>query len=153
MREQEQIFGNGHLAPFQGSQALTSFSLFHTSFMAIIWMFENQHFHDAWIPFDRQNQLRLEFAYRHHDELARHFKDVSGKAVHVKPRPLRLKDVKEDEEDPSAYELIQYKHNCISIVLKDSHFHEPITLYPLMLLGSLSDRDILVTRMGGSLEC
>ncbi|KAI9243926.1 hypothetical protein BDA99DRAFT_529745 [Phascolomyces articulosus] len=155
--------------------------------MAIIWMFENQHFNDAWIPFDTINQKRLEFAYRHHDELAQHFKDP-GKVIvtttttsttntHTKQQPRNkisslppppstttnnnnttsttlaktaaafLQNIDLDEEDPSAFDLIQFNHNCISIVLKDSHFNEPVTLYPHMLLASLSDRDILVARM------
>ncbi|KAI7852028.1 hypothetical protein BDC45DRAFT_588552 [Circinella umbellata] len=138
--------------------------------MAIIWMFENQNFNDAWVPFDTINQKRLEFTYRHHDELAQHFKDSLGtKSVTKQPRNKILvtttatiatppttggkissilkSNIDIDEEDPSAFDLIQFKHNCISIVLKDSHFDEPITLYPHMLLASLSDKDILVARM------
>ncbi|KAG2225261.1 hypothetical protein INT45_001485 [Circinella minor] len=143
--------------------------------MAIIWMFENQNFNDAWVPFDTINQKRLEFTYRHHDELAQHFKESLGtKNVIKQPRnkisvtttaamvtspPLPTtttggkissilkNNIDIDEEDPSAFDLIQFKHNCISIVLKDSHFDEPITLYPHMLLASLSDKDILVARM------
>ena len=142
--------------------------------MAIIWMFENQNFNDAWVPFDTINQKRLEFTYRHHDELAQHFKYSSGTknvskqsrnkisattttAMTTSTKPATATEgrissiiqssIDTDEEDPSAFDLIQFRHNCISIVLKDSHFDGPITLYPHMLLASLPDRDILVARM------
>lgn len=35
----------------------------------VIWFFENVQFTDAWIPFDRANQKKLEYVYRHHEEL------------------------------------------------------------------------------------
>jgi hypothetical protein len=35
----------------------------------VIWFFENNQFANAWIPFDRINQKKLEYVYRHHEEL------------------------------------------------------------------------------------
>lgn len=35
----------------------------------VTWFFENSQFTDAWIPFDRSNQKKLEYVYRHHEEL------------------------------------------------------------------------------------
>ncbi|CAO3626515.1 unnamed protein product [Mucor hiemalis] len=35
----------------------------------VTWFFENSQFADAWIPFDRNNQKKLEYVYRHHEEL------------------------------------------------------------------------------------
>ncbi|OAD65682.1 hypothetical protein PHYBLDRAFT_72404 [Phycomyces blakesleeanus NRRL 1555(-)] len=107
----------------------------------VIWFFENSQFVDAWVPFDRENQKKLEFVYRHHDELLADLcleKDIRS----VTPRF----EVDKDEEDESAYEDLQYTHHCISVVLRDSHFEEAITLYPAMLLGCLPSRDILIAR-------
>lgn len=35
----------------------------------VTWFFENNQFANAWIPFDRNNQKKLEYVYRHHEEL------------------------------------------------------------------------------------
>lgn len=109
-----------------------------------IWLFENRDFNDAWIPFDRANQKKLEFIYRHHDALLKHFATTAGstKCINI----ISKQEIDEEEEDGTAFHQIQYTDNCISITLHDSHFQEPIVLYPHMLLGCLSDRDILVAR-------
>lgn len=112
----------------------------------VIWLFENRRFSDdAWVPFDRPNQKKLEYIYRHHDELVRLLTDNDNNNNNLTTKKNTIK-IDDDEEDPSAFAQIQYKHNCISIVLEDSHFDEPITLYPHMLLGCLTDRDILIAR-------
>jgi hypothetical protein len=99
----------------------------------VTWFFENNQFTDAWIPFDRNNQKKLEYVYRHHEEILN------------KKTALQF-TIDLDEEDASIHSDIQYDHNCIYIRLKDSHFEQDITLYPVMLLGSLPDRDILIVR-------
>lgn len=44
-------------------------SLHHINCSMVTWFFENSQFTDAWIPFDRSNQKKLEYVYRHHEEL------------------------------------------------------------------------------------
>jgi hypothetical protein len=103
----------------------------------VTWFFENNQFTDAWIPFDRKNQKKLEYVYRHHEEILNSLN---------KKTTLQVKNIDLDEEDASIHSDIQYDHNCIYISLMDSHFEQAITLYPVMLLGSLPDRDILIVR-------
>lgn len=98
----------------------------------VTWLFENHQFTNAWIPFDRVNQKKLEYVYRHYEEI----ENKKDSQIQV--------DL--EEEDPSIHSLIEYKNNCIYVVLKDTHFEQPITLYPILLLGSLPDRDILIIR-------
>jgi hypothetical protein len=108
----------------------------------VIWFFENNQFANAWVPFDRANQKKLEYIYRHHDDLVYQLseeKSVSNK------NQVKF-DIDSEEEDDSAHSLIQFEHNCIHVILRDSHFEHEITLYPAMLLGSLPDRDILIVR-------
>ncbi|KAI8977674.1 hypothetical protein BDF20DRAFT_876239 [Mycotypha africana] len=167
----------------------------------VTWFFENNHFTNAWIPFDRKNQKKLEYVYRHHEEFIKHMKDKetevseslqqqdttiascnatatspttvtsstnaqTGTAItniptteinfvnnHRKaptmptiPKPVTIKDIDSDEEDSSVHSSIQYGHNCLYIKLIDSHFEQPITLYPALLLGSLPERDFLIIR-------
>ncbi|CDH50549.1 predicted protein [Lichtheimia corymbifera JMRC:FSU:9682] len=118
-----------------------------------IWLFENQNFHEAWVPFDRNNQRKLEYVFIHHDSLVRHLLEKT-------PLEELLPDnntIDLDEQDPSAIDLVKLNKpdegsdedddgHALSIMLKDSHFTEPITVYPHMLLGCLTDRDILVAR-------
>lgn len=120
-----------------------------------IWLFENQHFQEAWVPFDRHNQRKLEYVFIHHDILVRHL-------LEKKPLEELLPDnntIDMDEQDPSAIDLVKLNKpddgddnvheddgHALSIILKDSHFIEPITVYPHILLGCLSDRDILIAR-------
>lgn len=122
-----------------------------------IWLFENQHFHEAWVPFDRNNQRKLEFVFIHHDSLVRHLLEKT-------PLEELIPDnntIDLDEQDPTAIDLVKLNKpdegggggdedgddgHALSIMLKDSHFTEPITVYPHMLLGCLTDRDILVAR-------
>ncbi|KAL7329287.1 hypothetical protein PS15p_212312 [Mucor circinelloides] len=114
-----------------------------SSHTMVIWFFENNHFANAWIPFDRSNQKKLEYVYRHHEEIIRFWDQKKNDIV----SPLTTDTLIDlDEEDDSVHPDIQYDHNCIYINLKDSHFEHAITLYPIMLLGSLPDRDILILR-------
>lgn len=109
----------------------------------VIWLFENNQFTNAWIPFDRSNQKKLEYAYRHHEEIIQLLNQKKNDSI----PPLTIASfIDLDEEDDSIHSDIQYDQNCIYISLKDSHFEETITLYPTMLLGSLPDRDILIIR-------
>ncbi|KAI8388607.1 uncharacterized protein BYT42DRAFT_240778 [Radiomyces spectabilis] len=111
-----------------------SFSITDSGWLMAIWYFENSQFDNAWIPFDRGNQKKLEFIYRHHDQLLlNNFKEA-------------IDDIDKEEEDPTASQALQFDHNCLSITLRDSHFQDPITLYPAVLLGCLPDRDILISR-------
>lgn len=109
----------------------------------VTWFFENNQFTNAWIPFDRQNQKKLEYVYRHHEQLLQYIK--SNKHLSLQDS-TSIKDIDQDEEDGSVHALIQYGYNCLYIQLADSHFEQEITLYPAMLLGSLPDRDILIVR-------
>ena len=120
-----------------------------------IWLFENQHFHEAWVPFDRNNQRKLEYVFIHHDSLVRHLLEKTPLEELLDNNSIDM-----DEQDPSAVDLVKLNKpdddddggsqeddgHALSIMLKDSHFTEPITIYPHMLLGCLSDRDILIAR-------
>ncbi|KAG2231274.1 hypothetical protein BDF21DRAFT_466125 [Thamnidium elegans] len=108
----------------------------------VTWFFENNQFANAWIPFDRINQKKLEYVYRHHEELIQF---ILSQQQHLLQDTI-IKDIDLDEEDDSIHEFIQYDHNCLYVRLNDSHFEQEITLYPAMLLGSLPDRDILIVR-------
>ncbi|KAI7880789.1 uncharacterized protein EV154DRAFT_606215 [Mucor mucedo] len=108
----------------------------------VTWFFENNQFANAWIPFDRSNQKKLEYVYRHHELLIKHIKDSSGSLQDS----TSIKEIDQDEEDGSIHRFIKYDYNCLYIQLSDSHFEQEITLYPAMLLGSLPDRDILIVR-------
>ncbi|KAI8647418.1 hypothetical protein BD408DRAFT_408523, partial [Parasitella parasitica] len=109
----------------------------------VIWFFENNHFTNAWIPFDRNNQKKLEYVYRHHEEIVQLWNQKTFDTI----SPLTTTTAIDlDEEDDSIHPDIQCDCNYIYINLKDSHFDQTITLYPTMLLGSLPDRDILIIR-------
>lgn len=118
------------------------FTSFYRTAM-VIWFFENNHFANAWIPFDRSNQKKLEYVYRHHEQIVALWNQKQNDTI----SPLTIDTLIDlDEEDDSIHPDIQYDHSCIYINLKDSHFEHTITLYPTMLLGSLPDRDILIIR-------
>ena len=109
----------------------------------VTWFFENNQFTNAWIPFDRSNQKKLEYVYRHQEEIIQLLNQKKNDSI---PPLTTSSFIDLDEEDDSIHSDIQYDHNCIYIILKDSHFEQTITLYPTMLLGSLPDRDILIIR-------
>jgi hypothetical protein len=111
----------------------------------VTWFFENNQFANAWIPFDRSNQKKLEYVYKHHEQLIQHMQQDSSSSLQHHDC-TRIKDIDLDEEDASIHQFIQYDYNCLYIQLIDSHFEQEITLYPAMLLGSLPDRDILIVR-------
>ncbi|KAI9360727.1 hypothetical protein BD770DRAFT_471315 [Pilaira anomala] len=111
----------------------------------VTWFFENNQFTDAWIPFDRVNQKKLEYVYRHHEELMELILKQEELLLQEKEVVNHL-EIDLDEEDDSVHEFIRYDHHCLYIRLSDSHFEKEITLYPAMLLGSLPDRDILIVR-------
>lgn len=72
-----------------------------------IWLFENRRFtEDAWVPFDRDNQKKLEFIYRHYDTLIQLLKKSSTSSTSagsMKQGPLQEDDSSgsygEDEEE------------------------------------------------------
>lgn len=108
----------------------------------VIWLFENQHFANAWIPFDRKNQKRLEYIYRHNQALIDRIK-------HNKESEIR---VEEEEEDDSIYKDILLDNNFLSISLVDSHFEQPIIIYPTLMFASLPDREMLLVRIEKTLD-
>jgi hypothetical protein len=103
----------------------------------VTWFFENSQFSNAWIPFDRINQRKLEYVYRHYEELVNYIQQNKTDII---------KDIDPEEEDASVHHFLQYDQQFIYIHLKDSHFEHPITIYPSLLLASLPDKDMLIVR-------
>ncbi|CAO3669080.1 unnamed protein product [Umbelopsis ramanniana] len=100
-----------------------------------VWLFEDLNKEGSWIPFDLKTQEILEHAYQNYGELFNT----------IKKRALSDHDDNVLQRHNVQYELV---HEHIKVIVQDSHFDEPVSLFPISFLACLQDADLLLDRRG-----
>ncbi|KAG2187073.1 hypothetical protein INT44_003301 [Umbelopsis vinacea] len=107
----------------------------HTTSPEPVWLFEDLKKEGSWIPFDLKTQEILEYAYQNYGELFNT----------IKKRTLSDHDDNVLQRRNVQYELV---HEHIKVIVQDSHFDEPVSLFPISFLACLQDADLLLDRRG-----
>jgi hypothetical protein len=113
-----------------------------------VWLFEDLSKEGGWIPFDLKTQEILEYAYQNYGELFNSIKKrtCSNSDLHIQSSDSHTQFVDNLlERNSIKYELV---HEHIKVIVQDSHFDEPISLFPISFLACLQDADLLLDRRG-----
>ncbi|KAG2178013.1 hypothetical protein INT43_003266 [Umbelopsis isabellina] len=133
-QQQQPSFGGDKSEPLN-DQIQTMNLLPRTSLPEPVWLFEDLKKEGGWIPFDLKTQEILEYAYQNYGELFNSIKEISTPS----PESNLL------DKHHIKYELT---HEHIKVIVNDSHFDEPVSLFPISFLACLQDADLLLDRRG-----
>ncbi|GAB5586693.1 hypothetical protein Unana1_01593 [Umbelopsis nana] len=109
-----------------------------------VWLFEDLNKEGGWIPFDLKTQEILEYAYQNYGELFNIIKNRTSSSTTSSQSADSTTNLDNLlEKNNVQYELV---HEHIKVIVQDSHFDEPISLFPISFLACLHDADLLLDR-------